>query len=150
MIRPQTRPQPERVADWPRITASVRPDGTGSLTINGTEHPCRAASVEELRTGIIARCAAIAVRLHRPVRVAVTDDLSTWTLAVRPEGIVQLLDESGVIPSAAGLSIPHGYCRRCRRIQPVTATQCLQCGITEPHRVETGPLDVEAAPPSDR
>lgn len=26
----------ERVADWPRISATVRADGTGTITINGT------------------------------------------------------------------------------------------------------------------
>jgi hypothetical protein len=143
MTSTQTGGQGERVADWPRITATVRPDGTGSLTINGTERACQAASVNELRTGMTARCAAIAMRLRRPVRLIVTDDTSTWNLAIRPEGIVQLIDDAGTIPPADGLSIQEGRCRRCQRLQPVTVAYCAQCGLREPHRPEVDPLVAE-------
>mgnify|MGYP001739889580 CR=1 FL=1 len=54
MTASQTLPDSERVADWPRITATLRADGTGSLTVNGTERPCTAANADELRTGLIA------------------------------------------------------------------------------------------------
>ncbi|MGW9114529.1 hypothetical protein [Microbacterium sp. NPDC055683] len=144
MSETQAVRQPERVADWPRIAATVRTDGTGSLTVNGTERPCAAAGVDELRTGMIARCAAIAARLHRPVRLVVTDLAQTWTLAVRPEGIVQLVDEAGRIASAHGLAAHEGRCRRCLRLQPVTAQRCEQCGVDEPHRVEADPFRAEA------
>ena len=60
----QALPNAERVADWPRINATVRADGTGTITINGTGRTCAAADVNELRTGMIARCVAIANRLH--------------------------------------------------------------------------------------
>ena len=143
MIRSQALPQPERVADWPRLTAAVRPDGTGSLTINGTEHACQALSVEELRTGIIAHCAAIAARLGRPVRLAVTEDTSTWVLGIRPQGIVQLVDEQGMIPAADTLGVHEGRCRKCRRLQSVTVASCGQCGITDPHRITVDPPSTE-------
>ncbi len=135
-----TRPH-ERVAAWPRITATVRPDGTGTITINGTERPCAATSVDELRTGMIARCAALARRLRRPVRLTVTDGTSTWNLAVRAEGIVQLVDDAATIPPADDLAAHEGRCRTCRRLQPVTAGTCVQCGVDEPHRVEANPID---------
>lgn len=137
----------ERVADWPRISATVRADGTGSLTINGTERTCAASGVNELRTGMIARCVAIANRLHRPVRVTVTEVAQTWTLAVRPEGIVQAVTDAGLIPPADGLSVHEGPCRRCRRLQAVTSTTCPQCGVEEPHRVEADPIAAEAIVP---
>ena len=44
--------QRERVAAWPRVSATVRPDGRGSITVNGTERPCAAESVDELRTAM--------------------------------------------------------------------------------------------------
>ncbi|NTW40841.1 MAG: FHA domain-containing protein [Cellulomonadaceae bacterium] len=139
--------QHEHVAQWPRINAAIDPDGRGTLNINGTERPCVAASVDELRTGVIARCAQIAAQLHRPVRLTVTDGASTWAMAVRAEGIVQLLEDDSTIPPADGLAAHEGRCRICRRLQPVTQAHCVQCGIPEPHRVETvgfGTGDVEA------
>lgn len=148
---------PERVADWPRIVAGIHGASdrvvhgalvyTGSLTINGTERPCEAGSVEELRTGMIARCVAIAIRLHRAVRLTVNDSSQTWNLAVRPEGIVQLVDDAGTIPPAAGLSVHEGRCRICRRLQSVTEPVCVQCHAPEPHRVEAEPIDVQDVVP---
>lgn len=139
--------QHERVATWPRISASVRPDGTGTITVNGTERPCAAAGVDELRTGMIARCAALARRLRRPVRLTVTDGTSSWTLAVRAEGVVQLLDDAGTIPPGDGLAAHEGRCRVCWRLQPVTAASCAQCGVDEPHRVEADPIDARDVVP---
>lgn len=127
---------PQRVAQWPRITATVRADGTGSLTINGTEHACAAAGVDELRTGLIARCTAIAIQLGRPVRVQAVDGQQSWTVAVRPEGIVQTLSDAGTIEAADGYSVHEGRCRNCRRLQPVTAPRCAACGAERPHDVE--------------
>lgn len=144
-----------RVADWPRISATVRPDGSGVLTINKTDRLCHAASVDELRTGMIARCAVIAQQLRRPVRFEVTDDAGTWQLAIRPEGYVQLIDDAGKIPPADGLTVHDGPCRVCRHIQPITAATCEQCGIAGPHRVDVqvvGPPAehaIERTPPSD-
>ncbi len=139
--------QRERVAAWPRVSATVHPDGTGTITVNGTERPCAAESVDELRTGMIARCATLAGRLRRPVRLAVADGPNTWTLAVRPDGIVQLIDDAGTIAPADDLAPQEGRCRVCRRLQPVTAATCPQCGIAEPHRVEANPVDVRDVVP---
>lgn len=141
MTAPLTLPESERVADWPRISATLRADCTGSITVNGTERPCVADNVTALRTGMIAHVALIAARLRRPVRLVVTEDTDTWALAVRPEGIVQLVDDDGTIPPAMGLSVHEGPCRSCRHVQPVTATSCSQCGIERPHSVEAGPRE---------
>lgn len=136
-----TASQREHVAAWPRISAAVRPDGTGTITINGTERPCAAASVDELRTGVIARCVTLARRLHRPVRLTVDDGVESWVLAVRAEGVVQLVDDAGTIASASDL-VPHeGRCRACRHLQLVTTSTCSRCGLDEPHRVESDPID---------
>lgn len=125
----------ELVPSWPRVSASVRSDGTGTLTINGTERPVAAADVEQLRTGVIARTAALAARLRRPVRLTVTEDPATWTLAVRPSGVVQLLTTDDTLPSVEGLHPHHGPCRECGEPQPVTARTCPACRAEEPHRV---------------
>lgn len=152
-----TSRQPDRVAEWPRLAASI--DGVsgrilhgsqtyiGSITINGTQHPCEAPSSDELRTGMIARAVAIAIRLRRPVRLTVQDNGRAWVLGIRPEGIVQLVDDNGTIPSPDGLAVQEGRCRVCRRLQPVTEPVCIQCGTPEPHRVETEPLDAPQPTP---
>jgi hypothetical protein len=137
----------EHVVDWPRITATVRADGTGTLTVNGTERACIADGVDDLRTGMIARCVAIAVRLRRPVRLTVDDVAQTWMLAVRPEGIVQAVGDAGLIPPADGLTVHEGRCRHCQRLQAVTSAKCPQCGADEPHRVEVDPIDAEVIAP---
>lgn len=123
----------QRLIAWPRITAAIDDETTGTLVINGIVHPCWAESVDVLRTGMIARCTATAMSLGRPVRVDVTEGGQSWTLAVRPEGIVQEVDSDGtIIPSDGFLSVVEGPCRRCRQINPVTATQCVRCGVEEP------------------
>lgn len=128
-----------RVSEWPRLTATVSNDGTGTLTINGVRRACAAESVAALRTGMIARAVAIGIQLHRPIRLDVTEEGHTHALAVRPEGYVQLMAPDGTIPAPDGLSIDEGRCRICRRLQPVTSSTCVQCGIDEPLRVEVAP-----------
>lgn len=148
---------PEKVASWPRVTGVLHGPSSrlvngfytqaGSITIYGTERACEASSVEELRIGMLARCAAIAARLRRPIRFTVTDGASTWELGVRPSGIVQPLNDAGMIAPPGALQPIEGRCRVCRRLQPITETTCGQCGTPEPHRVETEPLDVAAVIP---
>lgn len=141
---------PLRVVTWPRISAAVYPDGTGSLTINGTSHPCAASSVDELRTGMVARCVTVASALHRPVRFTVTEADATWSLAVRPEGVVQLINEDGTLDPPDGLAVDEGRCRACRHLQPVTSRACTRCATKDPHRVEVVPLDVADVLPPGR
>ncbi|PPG28572.1 hypothetical protein C5E10_13310 [Pseudoclavibacter sp. RFBG4] len=136
MPHTQTLQQAQQLASWPRMVALVRPDGSGSLTINGTERACAAASLEELRTGVIARCVAYAIQLGRPVRLDVDETPHQWTLAVRADGIVQEVDETGSLPTAEGLAPIEGRCRVCRHLEPVIADACSQCATPEPHRVE--------------
>lgn len=131
--------QIHRVADWPRLAATVDNGGIGTLTINGVSRACAAESVAALRTGMIARAVAIGTRLRRPIRLDVTEDGRTHPLAVRPEGYVQLIGADGTIPAPDGLSIDEGRCRVCRRLQPVTSATCVQCGVDEPLRVEVAP-----------
>lgn len=130
---------PHHVSEWPRITASVDDHGRGSITVNGTSRACSAESVAALRVGVIARCVAIANSLHRPVRLDVTEAGQTHALGIRPEGYVQLVDAHGMIPAVNGLAVDEGRCRICRRLQPVTSSACVQCGVDEPLRVEFDP-----------
>lgn len=109
-----------RVQAWPRLKAVVNPDGTGTLIVNGTHHPCKAASVDALRTGMTARAVTYARTLRRPVRMDVTDGPDAYRLAIRPEGYVQLLSDTGTINLHENLLVSEGPCRRCGHAQPVT------------------------------
>lgn len=130
-------PSSMHVPQWPRITALVRPDGTGGIEINGTHRQCAAATPQALRVGMIARCTAIAAKLRRPVRLTVQENDARWTLAVRPDGVVQPLDGTGHVAVVEGLSVHEGSCRSCGQIAPVTAVRCATCGIDGPLQVET-------------
>jgi hypothetical protein len=123
----------EPVVAWPRITATIDSETDGTLVINNVLHPCWAASAEILRTGMIARCAAVAITLGRPVRLDVTDSGRPLALAVRPDGVVQEIDGQGrIVPAESDLLPITGPCRRCRQPGPVTAAQCTSCGVEDP------------------
>lgn len=124
-----------RVPAWPRLRALVNPDGTGTLIVHGTNHPCEADSVHTLRTGITARAVTYARKLGRPVRMDVTDGSDDYRLAIRPEGYVQLLSDTGTVNLHEDLLVGEGPCRRCRHAQPVTTEICSACGVREPFSV---------------
>lgn len=127
------RADDQPVIAWPKITAAIDDESSGTLVINGVVHPCRAETIEALRTGMIARCTATAIRLGRAVRVDVTESGRSWALAVRPDGIVQEIDRQGrIVPADGELGPIEGSCRRCGDPNPVSATHCAGCGTGEP------------------
>ena len=145
MIRPRAA---DSVPGWPTVRALVRDDGTGTITITGTERPCAAPSPNQLRLGIAARCAALAVDLGRPVRLTVTEGDQVLHLAVRPQGVVQQLGPDGTIDPAGNLEAQVAACRLCGHRQPISTTTCPACALHNPHQVETADaLATEAREP---
>lgn len=131
--RPAPSAEEQPVIGWPKITAAIISETDGSLVINGVVHPCWAPRTDILRTGMIARCAATATTLHRSVRVEITEGGQAWSVAVRPDGIVQELDRHGrIIGPDADLLPVHGGCRACGEPNPVTAQHCSGCGTADP------------------
>jgi len=127
------RADDQPVISWPKITATIMGETDGTLVINDVVHPCWAPRTDVLRTGMIARCAATAITLRRPVRVEITERGQSWSVAVRPDGIVQELDKSGRIVSTDVDLLPvEGCCRACGGSNPVTARHCSGCGTAEP------------------
>jgi predicted component of type VI protein secretion system len=134
------------VPAYPRIDAIIRENKTGELTVNGTSRPLVAADLARLRAGVIARCAALARQINRPVRVHVVDVAGTYSIAIHPDAFVQVLDETGNTPdlaSHAARPISNSPCRKCGTSIPVSAVGCASCQVDSPH-------DVEAAPASTR
>jgi hypothetical protein len=126
----------ESVPAWPRIGAVVRADATGTITITGTERACAAETTAQLRRGICARCTAVARDLGRPVFLVVTEGDTTMSLVVRPEGIVQPLNDDGTVDEPIDLVPEDSPCRACRHTQPITTSTCPKCAIADPHTVE--------------
>lgn len=127
---------------WPRVRADLRADGTGTLSVNDVEHACAAPSAARLRTGVIARCVALATTVHRPVRLELTDSLGTQQLAVGTDGGVQRVRDDGTLDTAVAPPVDASPCRRCGVPQQVTTMTCDACGVLEPHRVELVPVAV--------
>lgn len=130
------------LARWPCVRADLRTDGTGTLSVNDVEHACAAPSAARLRTGVIARCAALATTVHRPVRLELTDSLGTQQLAVGPDGEVRRVRDDGTLDAAVAPPADASPCRRCGVPQQVTTMTCDACGVLEPHRVEFVPVAV--------
>jgi hypothetical protein len=131
---------------YPRIDATIRKNQTGELTINGTSLPLVAADLARLRAGVIARCAATARQVHRPVRVHVVDVAGTYALAIHPDAYVQILDASGNTEDpATGAARPVNTspCRCCGTHTSLSVDVCPRCQCSRPH-------DVQAEPASSR
>ena len=133
---------------YPRIDATIRENLTGELTINGTSLPLVATDLARLRAGVIARCAATARQVHRPVRVHVVDVAGTYALAIHPDAYVQILDASGNTPDlAAGAARPvnSSPCRSCGACSVLSAAACPACQAKDPHDVQAAPLSAHIA-----
>jgi hypothetical protein len=134
------------VPAYPRIDATIRADKTGEFTINGTSRAIEASDLAKLRAGVIARCASTARQVHRPVRVHIVDVANTYAIAIHPDAFVQILDEDGNTadaPETGARTIGASPCRKCCTSISLAWPTCPECGVTNPH-------DVQTAPASDR
>lgn len=74
------------IPELPRISALVRGDATGEVTIDGISQTVRAADEAGVREEIIARVRNAALELGRPVRVLTEDEQGQLPLIVHPDG----------------------------------------------------------------
>lgn len=95
------------VPNEPHITAIVRADGSGEVSVDGERSEVHATDVAGARAAVIARVAEEATSRDRPVRVATTDLDGIYALIVHPDGDVEsegpvadasASGESGLIP----------------------------------------------------
>jgi MinD-like ATPase involved in chromosome partitioning or flagellar assembly len=77
------------VPSTPVVTAIVRSDATGELTVDGTTQELRAADSAQVSEDILSRVATIAGELGHPVRLTTVDDQGSWPLIVHPDGNVE-------------------------------------------------------------
>lgn len=81
----------------PRISAVVRGDATGVLTIDGVPQSIEAADEAGVREEIIVRVTTAARRLGHAVRLMTEDAQGQWPLIVHPDG--QLEEDGYYIPA---------------------------------------------------
>jgi len=89
----------------PQITAEVREDGTGEVTVDGVRETIALADLAEAGAAITARIAAIAAEAGRALPVEVRDPDGLWALLIHPDGRVDEADESDLAPSSAPVPV---------------------------------------------
>src|SRR3954462_12003214 len=88
----------------PEISAEVREDGTGEISIDGVIERVNKANLAEAGAAITTRIAELAVSVGQPVPVQVRDPEGLWSLMIHPDGFV---DEAPATPPA-GTPQPNG------------------------------------------
>jgi MinD-like ATPase involved in chromosome partitioning or flagellar assembly len=92
-----TRPD---VPNWPKVSATVRTDGTAEVTVDGTSYAIQGDTVEQARAAVLQHVSTrTAAPLGRPVKVETVDPEGQWNLIVHPDGHVDSLDDNQPTPS---------------------------------------------------
>lgn len=92
----------------PVVTAEVRDDGTGEISVDGVLERVATGNLQEAGAAITTRIAELASRLGQPVPVEVRDPDGLWSLLIHADGLVDeapnARDEaaSGAVPAAPG------------------------------------------------
>ena len=85
----------------PRISALVRRDATGQLTIDGVSQSITATDDAGLREEIISRVVTSAEQAGRALPVLIVDDDGEWPLIVHADGLVEADGTSSRAPNPA-------------------------------------------------
>ncbi|GEL95285.1 chromosome partitioning protein [Cellulomonas composti] len=72
----------------PRVSAEVRDDGTGAISVDGVIERIQMATLQEAGAAITARVAALAGEVGHPVPVTVRDPDGMWDLLIHADGLV--------------------------------------------------------------
>jgi MinD-like ATPase involved in chromosome partitioning or flagellar assembly len=72
----------------PVVTAEVRDDGTGEISVDGVLERVTTGNLQEAGAAITTRIAELAGRLGQPVPVEVRDPDGLWSLLIHADGLV--------------------------------------------------------------
>ena len=93
----------------PEITAEVRLDGTGEISVDGRIERVRRDTLQEAGAAITTRIAELADEAGQPLPVQVRDPEGVWSLLIHPDGTVdEAPDESAAADAGAPVSPPAG------------------------------------------
>ncbi|ROS25937.1 chromosome partitioning protein [Cellulomonas sp. PhB150] len=79
----------------PEISAEVREDGTGEISVDGVVERVERESLQEAGAAITSRIAELAEGLGHPVPVQVRDPEGVWSLLIHPDGSVDEAPKDG-------------------------------------------------------
>lgn len=82
-------------------TATVHPDGSGTLTLNGTEQHLPAAEVATTRAALMALIQQQAATAGQSIAVTAAEPSGTWRLRVAPDGSIAADDDETQPPASA-------------------------------------------------
>ena len=83
------------------ISALVRGNATGEITIKGVTEPIRAADDAGVREGILSRIVTHAAQTGEPVHVVIADNDGQWPLFVHPDGRIESDGTARATPDSA-------------------------------------------------
>lgn len=75
-------------ATWPRVEATLHPDGSAQVSIGGNVHSISASTVAEARPKVVAIIAQRAAQLGRPLRALTRDPDGEWPIIIHGDGTV--------------------------------------------------------------
>ncbi|GAA4626991.1 MinD/ParA family ATP-binding protein [Cellulomonas oligotrophica] len=84
----------------PRITAEVREDGTGQISVDGVVQKIAARDLAEAGATMTARIAAIATDAGQALPVEVRDPDGLWSLLIHPDGRVDEAPDADAVTGA--------------------------------------------------
>ena len=79
-------------AEWPKVEAIIKEDGTGEVRIGGSIHPIQTADLSAARAAAVEIVAAAAAKLGRNLRAAMSDPEGEWPLIIHADGTVEEAD----------------------------------------------------------
>ena len=79
-------------AEWPRVEAIIKEDGSGEVRIGGSIHPIQTADLSAARAAAVEIVAGAAAKLGRSLRAAMSDPEGEWPLIIHPDGTVEEAD----------------------------------------------------------
>jgi MinD-like ATPase involved in chromosome partitioning or flagellar assembly len=152
---PQDSRTPGQI-NLPRISALVRRDATGQLTIDGVNQAITATDDAGLREEIISRVAASAEKAGHSLPVLIVDDDGEWPLIVHADGLVEADSTSPSAPAPAAAEAESEHPARSaavpaaplsrRAAREAAAAASTPVSVPAPERLEqTGALNLPAA-----
>ncbi|MFJ2509556.1 chromosome partitioning protein ParA [Arthrobacter citreus] len=147
-------------AEWPKVEAIIKEDGTGEVRIGGSIHPIQTADLSAARAAAVETVAGAAAKLGRSLRAAMSDPDGEWPLIIHPDGTVEEAD-----PTHAAQEPGKEKAARRRKTTPatpadiITSSQIPARKDTEPtperkrsqamEQPATVPTTTETAPPAE-
>lgn len=136
---------PDAGAQLPVITAEVREDGTGEVTVDGVRETVATADLAEAGAAVTARIAALAAAAGRALPVEVRDPDGLWALLIHPDGRVDEAEEPDLVaPSAPVPVVDAAWSDAAAPSTPTPAVPSSGTPVVAPAPV---PLDSVAAVP---